>query len=241
MSFGKKIKDLRSRFNLKQLDLANSLNVSAQAVSKWERDENYPDILTLKKMSRLFEVSVDDLLEMYDRETDVFEATILCSGINRFADRARTMSPRDLAGLMNTMFIQMTEAVLKQGGVPVKYTGDGFLCFFSGVGNADRAIDAAVRIIKIHQDKDIVVFLHYGKIFLGKVGHPNYASKDIYGDTVNRAFLMMAAFSARVKSGIACSQNVKDALKTKSMVFKKMGGLKVPSLKEICDLYALRS
>ncbi len=35
MSFGKKIKDLRKAKGLSQLDLANQLNITSQAVSKW--------------------------------------------------------------------------------------------------------------------------------------------------------------------------------------------------------------
>ncbi len=63
-SFGEKLKRLRNKFSLKQLDLANSLQVSPQAVSKWERDENFPDILTIKKIAHLFDVTVDELVGM---------------------------------------------------------------------------------------------------------------------------------------------------------------------------------
>jgi class 3 adenylate cyclase len=239
MSFGKKLKDLRNKFSLKQLDLANSLRVTVQAVSKWERDENYPDILTLKKMSRFFDVSIDELLGMYDETRDVFDATIFCSGIRRFAERSAKLSPKDLAGSMNAILTQMTETVLKHGGVPVKYTGDGFLCFFSGMDQADRALEAAARIVRIHQDKDILILLNAGQIYLGKVGHPDYAVKDIYGDTVNRSFLMMQAFSSVAGKGIGCSSAVKDILKEEH-VFKTWRGLRVKELKEEFDLYELK-
>ena len=46
-----------------QGDLANQFGLSAQAVSKWENDQAYPDILLLKPLSRLFGITVDALLD----------------------------------------------------------------------------------------------------------------------------------------------------------------------------------
>lgn len=47
MSFGKKIKDLRKAKGLSQFDLANQLNITSQAVSKWESEATLPDIQLL--------------------------------------------------------------------------------------------------------------------------------------------------------------------------------------------------
>lgn len=65
------ISDLRKKANMTQVDLAEKLNYSDKAVSKWERGESVPDISILKKISDLFGVSVDYLLE---REHHLFEA-----------------------------------------------------------------------------------------------------------------------------------------------------------------------
>lgn len=52
----------RKRWGLTQAKLAEKLNYSDKAVSKWERGESAPDVLTLVQLAELFEVSVDDLL-----------------------------------------------------------------------------------------------------------------------------------------------------------------------------------
>lgn len=62
MTLGKRIAMLRRQRGLKQDDLANTLGVSAQAVSKWENDQTCPDISLLPKLAELLEVSVDELL-----------------------------------------------------------------------------------------------------------------------------------------------------------------------------------
>ncbi len=61
-SLGRKIANLRKEKGLTQEDLAVRLDVSAQAVSKWENDISCPDIMLLPKLSATFNVSVDALL-----------------------------------------------------------------------------------------------------------------------------------------------------------------------------------
>ncbi len=60
--FGDKLKQLRTERQLTQDALAESLGVSFQTISKWERGETYPDITVLPAIAALFETTVDDLL-----------------------------------------------------------------------------------------------------------------------------------------------------------------------------------
>ena len=62
MTLGKRIAMLRKQRELKQDDLAQMLNVSAQAVSKWENDQTCPDIGLLPLLAKILNVSVDELL-----------------------------------------------------------------------------------------------------------------------------------------------------------------------------------
>ena len=52
----------RKRSGLTQAKLAERLNYSDKAVSKWERGESMPDVLTLVQLAELFDVKVDDLI-----------------------------------------------------------------------------------------------------------------------------------------------------------------------------------
>ena len=62
MEFNEKLKQLRKSNGLTQEDLAEALYVSRTAVSKWESGRGYPNIESLKDISTLFSVSIDDLL-----------------------------------------------------------------------------------------------------------------------------------------------------------------------------------
>ena len=56
------IVELRKENEMTQAQLAEKLNYSDKAVSKWERGESLPDIAVLKSVADIFEVSVDYLL-----------------------------------------------------------------------------------------------------------------------------------------------------------------------------------
>jgi len=62
MTLGKRIAHMRRAQGLTQEALAERLNISAQAVSKWENDLNCPDIMTLPKLAELLGVTTDTLL-----------------------------------------------------------------------------------------------------------------------------------------------------------------------------------
>lgn len=62
MNIGENIKRLRQENNMTQEELAKLLCVSMQSVSRWENKLNYPDIILLPKISKIFNVSVDYLL-----------------------------------------------------------------------------------------------------------------------------------------------------------------------------------
>ena len=63
---GSNIKRLRSEKGMTQKELARYLNVSVQAVSKWERDRAYPDLSLLLPIAGLFGVTLDELFGRHD-------------------------------------------------------------------------------------------------------------------------------------------------------------------------------
>lgn len=62
MSFGENLINLRKQKGWSQDDLAENLDLSRQAISKWENDTSKPDIDNIKKISKIFSVTIDDLL-----------------------------------------------------------------------------------------------------------------------------------------------------------------------------------
>ena len=69
--FAENLAALRKKKGWTQLELAEMLNYSDKAVSKWERGESLPDVTILKQISVLFEVTVDYLLTREHQQAPV--------------------------------------------------------------------------------------------------------------------------------------------------------------------------
>ena len=61
--FGKFLAQLRKEKGLTQIQLAEQLNVTDKAISRWETGKNYPDIEIFEDLSNVFDVSISELLE----------------------------------------------------------------------------------------------------------------------------------------------------------------------------------
>ncbi len=220
MRIGERLKQLRIKRGLKQVDLAHALGVSPQAVSKWERDESLPDIEILTELATMLNITTDFLLGIADQPPGEFEGTVFCSSLNQFARQSTRMRAREVADWANRIFYPLTESVLHYDGIPVKYVGDGFLCFFSGQAHAERAVKAAVYARKIIDYPNLVISLNAGPIYLGAIGHPDYARTDISGETVNGAFLIMDWIARNCPSGIGFTESVASHLPKETPLHK---------------------
>ncbi|NLB22488.1 MAG: helix-turn-helix transcriptional regulator [Clostridium sp.] len=63
MTFGDKLQYLRKTKGISQEELASQLNLSRQAISKWENNSSIPDVENIVKLSNIFDVPTDYLLK----------------------------------------------------------------------------------------------------------------------------------------------------------------------------------
>lgn len=63
MEISKCIKEARQKNNISQESLAEQLGVSRQTISSWETGKSYPDIVSVIKMSDIFNISLDKMLK----------------------------------------------------------------------------------------------------------------------------------------------------------------------------------
>ena len=73
MEIGKTIQDLRKRKGLSQEELAEKIDVSRQAVSKWENGSSVPDVEKIIALSDFFQVSTDYMLKGKETEKNIKE------------------------------------------------------------------------------------------------------------------------------------------------------------------------
>ena len=71
MDFNEKLREYRKQSGLSQGKLAETLNVSRQAITKWESGNGMPDISNLKALSGVFNVSVDEFFQKKRLDLDI--------------------------------------------------------------------------------------------------------------------------------------------------------------------------
>lgn len=103
---GAYISKLRKDRDWTQLELADQLNVSHQAVSKWERGDSLPDIGTLPQVAGLFGSTVDDILNAGDN-TGHQEQPHLGMIVEKIAENR----PEQVAEMVNTGKAEIEELV----------------------------------------------------------------------------------------------------------------------------------
>ena len=89
------IAKLRKESGITQQELAERLNVTAKAVSRWETGKGYPDVTILPEISNIFNVSVNELLNgdrlSKEEAVEVVEKTVLTVCHQAKADKRRNL------------------------------------------------------------------------------------------------------------------------------------------------------
>lgn len=125
---------------------------------------------------------------------EIWGTVLVC----QICDSTKTLSiksNREAAQWLNHFYDQITELTLSHGGIPIKYMGGGYIGFFAGADSENRGIKTS---LKAHReiDEGLSIGLHCGEVLYCKMGHKDYAVRDILGTTVNQAFRIEALKSA---------------------------------------------
>ena len=118
-SFGSYLSRLRKQADMTQHELADRLNVTRQAVSKYERGDSFPDISVLVPISEIFSVTLDDLIRA--GEPTESEQALLCDvARGRVATGEVTVSSMlGIAPLLKPSTLDQLSRGLGQHGVDI--------------------------------------------------------------------------------------------------------------------------
>ena len=110
-----KLKELRAKRDMSQAALAEILGVTQQAVGRWEKELNMPDIEALNKIADYFHVTTDELLgRSVPKAIDLETARLALSSADReHIEKYRSLTPghKDAVdGLLNTLYEQDRDA-----------------------------------------------------------------------------------------------------------------------------------
>lgn len=80
---GKNIKFFREKKDITQSELADKLCVTRQAVSNWENGKTEPDIEMLNKIASVLEISIEELIYGFKRETKIINTKNVTENITK--------------------------------------------------------------------------------------------------------------------------------------------------------------
>lgn len=174
------LKKYRILKNYTQEDIAGYLGITAQAVSKWERGECYPDITLLPVLANILETSIDLLIGMdtvradetryniHSKATDLQRAGDYDSAEKVYRD-ALLIYPNNpgmmlgLAGVLALKGNHSEAAALIEKGLPLssnekqKATLRALLCFlYLSIGMKDRANTLASTLPHMRESREII-------------------------------------------------------------------------------------
>jgi serine/threonine protein kinase/hemoglobin-like flavoprotein/class 3 adenylate cyclase len=124
---------------------------------------------------------------------------VLHVSVREFGSLVRRHLPYDIVHLLNRYYLQLGDAVLANGGVIDRYTTGGLMALFGTAGEdaktkCTNAVRAALRIqrrmipfndyLREHFSMrfTIDIGLHYGRMIVGRIGHPDHAKVTAIGD-----------------------------------------------------------
>lgn len=132
--------------------------------------------------------------------------TILFSDLRGSTALAERLAPEEVVAVINAYLRAMARAVIDNGGILDKFTGDGLMAIFGAMGGADHGAAAATRAaLAIRESVNALnaeratrgdpvvrfgVGMHTGDVVLGAVGLPERSDFTAIGDTVNTAARM---------------------------------------------------
>ena len=122
MSIGERISTLRKEQNISQGQLAQALDVSRQAVSKWENDQTSPDTLKLIRLAEVLDTEVEYLAT---GRKPVYESPPIVVNLVKKEDKI-------IEKVVEKPVIKMVFRV-KYRRNPIEYALIGFFCFLLGL------------------------------------------------------------------------------------------------------------
>ena len=149
------------------------------------------------KAQRLSNLIPEEALSAIEKtssdEAELFEAAVLFTDIRQSSQLIREMSPREFFHLLNEQLSSHAKQIKRFEGTVIKYTGDGVMATFRGMGRSYLALRCGLELVSNHnyQKLPFGVGIAEGLVLSGLIGDSNHDGQrrqyDVIGATVHLA------------------------------------------------------
>lgn len=162
-------------------------------------------LLTLKESARVLEEKTNRLANLIPEEAltsleassnsdaEMFEAAVLFTDVRRSTKLITEMAPREYFALLNNMLSLQAKFISQFEGSVVKYTGDGLMAIFKGMGRSYLGLRCALDLANKAQDTQLQfgIGMAHGIVLGGFIGDSHQSGQrmqyDVIGATVHLA------------------------------------------------------
>ena len=189
MGFGNKIMELRKKKGMSQEELAEKVGVARQTISKWELGETSPDLKQSKELSKIFNISLDELTENNIKEILV----------------EKTSNTERLAGLILKLIKIMVIFVIV---VPILYIITFIIFKNVRKNNSGRLMDTSIEC-SLHDETYNYEFVYYEQTGqIKEAGGDGYLINVTDADKYSDAYQALDKIDAYVKNnGGTCKKS----------------------------------
>ena len=158
---GKKITELRKTHNMTQMELADKMGISFQAVSNWERGNTMPDISKLPELAEIFHISVGELLN--DKVTLV--GAVLNDTMDAYIEEGK-VTEQEVADTLPLLKPEQAMKILEKMDVTKFQDISAFLPFMDSDSLAKIAKEYAEQggvmneLLPFLDEEDVLVIVH---------------------------------------------------------------------------------
>ena len=212
------------------------------------------DLLKIKSSSKMLETRAQLLVNLipepalsaiepsFNNEAKMFQAIVLFTDIRRSTELIREMEPRIYFRLLNDLLSAQAKLIKQYEGQVIKYTGDGVMATFNGMGSSYLAMRCALALAKAsHNIKcPYGVGVAEGLVLAGLIGDSKGDGQRLQYDVIGATVHLAARLCGLASAGEVITTKKLIALaKFKENVVRDIKGLSIKGFADKIDIVAL--
>jgi len=187
--------------------------------------------LKSERLSRLVPEGAMSAVESgVDSEAELFEAAVLFTDIRGSSQLIREMPPRSFFKLLNQTLSAQSHQIRQHQGSVIKYTGDGVMAIFRGMGRSYLALRCALDLAAASNTHELPfgVGVAEGLVLAGLLGDSSRAGQRRQYDVIGATAHLAARLCAMADSGeVIATRNINAVAKISSPSPRSIGNLSI--------------
>ncbi len=211
------------------------------------------DLLKVKKSSLALEIKTQLLANLvpeaalsavennFNNEAKMFEAAILFTDIRRSTELIREMPPREYFQLLNNLLSSQAKLIKKFEGSVIKYTGDGVMAVFKGMGRSYLSMRCALALAETGKNTKLSygVGVAEGLVLAGLIGDSENDGQKLQFDVIGASVHLASRLCSLADAGeVITTKKLNTVTNFKNMTVREMGSVSIRGFSNEIDCIA---